>query len=185
MSRSLPAALSTELNATELKPFYAIELAFDSDTLRFWTGYGTIEANNEEWIGSGIVLTISTSSETTDLAANGINITLSGLDTSLVALALLENYRGRSAKLYIGALDAENQPVSDLYQVFAGRMDIMTIQEDGSTATISISIENVLIDLERPRARKYTNEEQLARYSGDNSLENVAKLADKQISWGK
>jgi len=185
MSRSLPAALSTELNATELKPFYAIELAFDSDTLRFWTGYGTIEANSEEWIGSGTVLTISTSSETTDLAANGINITLSGLDTSLVALALLENYRGRSAKLYIGALDAENQPVSDLYQVFAGRMDIMTIQEDGSTATISISIENVLIDLERPRARKYTNEEQLARYSGDNSLENVAKLADKQISWGK
>ena len=90
MSRSLPAALSTELNATELKPFYAIELAFDSDTLRFWTGYGNITANSEEWVGSGTVLTISTSSETTDLAANGINITLSGLDTSLVALALLE-----------------------------------------------------------------------------------------------
>lgn len=185
MSRSLPAALSSELNATELKPFYAIELGFDSDTIRFWTGYGNITANSEEWIGSGTVLSISTSTETSDLAANGINITLSGLDTSLVALALLENYRGRPAKLYIGALDSTNQPVSDLYQVFAGRMDILTIQEDGSTATISITIENVLIDLERPRSRKYTNEEQLARYSGDNSLENVAKLADKQISWGK
>jgi hypothetical protein len=185
MSRSLPAALSTELNATELKPFYAIELNFDSGGLYFWTGYGEISASNQTWIGSGTVLSISTSSETTDLAANGINITMTGLDTSLVALALLENYRGRSAKLYIGALDSNNQPVSDLYQVFAGRMDIMTIQEDGSTATISITIENVLIDLERPRSRKYTNEEQLARYSGDNSLENVAKLADKQISWGK
>lgn len=185
MSRSLPAALSTELNAKELKPFYAIELAFDSGTVRFWTGYGDINASGNLWIGSGSIMAISSSQEVTDLSANGLTLTFSGLDSSFIAIALQQNYRGRSAKLYLGALDSDNQPISDLYQVFAGRMDIMTIQENGSTATLTISVENVLIDLERPRTRKYTNEEQLARFSGDNSLEGVANLADRQISWGR
>lgn len=185
MARTLPEALATELGASELKPFYAIELAFDSGTVRFWTGYGDITANGEEWTGSGTVLGISNSNESTDLSANGINMTFNGLDSSFVSIALLENYRGRLMKCYLGCLDSTNQPVSDLYQLFAGRMDVMSISEDGNTATINISAENVLIDLERPRIRKYTDEEQRKRYPGDNSLELVATLQDKQISWGK
>lgn len=185
MARTLPAALSSELNADELKPFYAVELLFDSGDIRFWTGYGDITANGETWTGSGTVLGFSQTSENTDLAAEGMTLTFSGLDSSIVSILLGENYRGRIAKVYLGALNANNQPVSDMYQIFAGRMDVMTLQENGQTATVSISLENVLIDLERPRSRKLTNEEQLKRYSGDDSLKNVAKLQDRQISWGR
>ena len=185
MARTLPAALATELSATELKPFYAIEMVFDSGTVRFWTGYGDITANGETWTGSGTILAISNSNETTDLAANGLTFTFNGLEASFVAIALTENYRGRLVRCYLGCLDSENQPVSDLYQLFAGRMDVMSITEDGTTASITISSENVLIDLERPRIRKYTDEEQRKRFSNDNSLELVASMQDKQISWGK
>jgi hypothetical protein len=62
---------------------------------------------------------------------------------------------------------------------------VMTIQEDGQTATVSLQVENVLIDLERPRTRKYTDEEQRKRFPGDASLENVAALQDRQIAWGR
>jgi hypothetical protein len=78
-----------------------------------------------------------------------------------------------------------NQPVSDMYQIFAGRMDTMTLQENGQIATVSIGVENVLIDLERPRQIRLTNEDQLDRHSGDNSLSGVAALQDRQISWGR
>ena len=64
-------------------------------------------------------------------------------------------------------------------------MDVMTIQEDGQTATVSITVENVLVDLERPRIRKLTDEEQQSRYPGDISLQSVASLQDRQLSWGK
>jgi len=185
MARSLPSALSAEINATELKPFYAVEFLFDSGDVRFWTGLGEITANGEVWTGAGSVLSISDSAEGIDLSANGLTVLLSGLDSSIVAVALTENYRGRTCKVYMGALNATNQPVSDLYQVFAGRMDTMNIQEDGTTASISITIENVLIDLERARTRKLTDEEQRKRYPGDNSLSNVAGLQDRQISWGR
>jgi hypothetical protein len=185
MARTLPSALSAEFNADELKPFYAVELLFDSGDLRFWTGYGDITANSETWTGSGTVISFSSTNEATDLSANGMTITMTGLEASIISIMLSENYRGRLAKVYLGALGSNNLPVSSLYQIFAGRMDIMTLQENGETANISISIENVLIDLERPRARKLTNEEQLKRYPGDNSLKNVASLQDRQIAWGR
>lgn len=185
MARSLPSALSAEINSTELKPFYAVEFLFDSGDVRFWTGIGEITANSEIWSGAGSVMSISDSKEGIDLSADGLTIVLSGLDSSIVAIALTENYRGRTCKVYMGALNATNQPVSDLYQVFAGRMDTMNIQEDGTTASISITVENVLIDLDRARARKYTDEEQKKRYPGDNSLETVAGLQDRQILWGR
>ena len=185
MSRTLPSALATEFAADELKPFYAVELLFDSGELRFWTGYDEIEANGEIWTGSGMVMNVSGTSEPSDMSANGMTITFSGLDASIISVMLGENYRGRSAKVYLCALDATNQPVSDMYQVFAGRMDIMTLQENGSVSTISINVENVLIDLERARPIRLTNEDQLDRYSGDNSLSGVAQLQDRQISWGR
>lgn len=185
MARSLPAALTSEFGSTELQPFYAVELVFDSGTLNFWTGYGEITANSVTWTGAGQVLGISDSIENTDLGANGMTLTFSGLDSSFVSIALTENYRGRLAKVYIGALDADGASVSDLYQIFAGRMDTMTIQENGQTATLTLTVENVLIDLERPRTRLYTNEEQLERYPGDVSLENVAKLQDREVIWGR
>lgn len=185
MARTLPSALSTELDADSLKPFYAIELLFDSGDLRFWTGYGEIEVNGEIWNGSGQVISLSQTSEPSDLSANGMTITMSGIDSSIVAIMLGENYRGRSANVYLGCLAEDNLPVSDMYQVFAGRMDIMSMQENGQVATISISVENVLIDLERPRRFKLTNEDQLDRYPDDKSLSMVGPLQDKQIAWGR
>jgi hypothetical protein len=185
MARTLPAALATELSATELKPFYAIEMFFDSGTVRFWTGYDEITVNSEDWTGAGTVLGISNSNESTDLSANGLTLTFNGLESSFVAIALTENYRGRTVKVYLGCLDSDNQPVSNLYQLFAGRMDIMSINEDGKVANLTITAENVLIDLERARVRKYTDEEQRKRYPNDASLEFVATLQDKQIVWGR
>lgn len=185
MARSLPSALSTELNADELRPFYAVQFFFDSGTVGFWTGLGELQANGFTWYGGFGVLGISNSKENSDLGADGMTITLNGLESSFVSLALTENYRGRFCKVFLGALGSDFAAVSDLYQIFLGRMDTMTIQEDGATATIQITVENVLIDLERPRIRKYTNEEQLSRYAGDNSFETIAALQDKEIVWGR
>lgn len=183
MARSLPAALATEFSKDQLELFYAVELAFSSGTIRFWTGYGELTANSETWTGTGLVMAISNSQENTDLSANGLSLTFSGLDTSVVAFVLGENYRGRIARVYIGSL--VDQTPTDLYQIWAGRMDTMTIVEDGNTATVQINVENILIDLERPRLRLYTDEEQKTRYPNDNSLSKVAGLQDKQIIWGR
>lgn len=185
MSRSLPAALSTEFNAQELKPFQALELEFSDGVIRFWTGYGELSANGRDWSGVGQVLAISPTEESADLSALGMTFTLGGLDTSVISAVLNENYKLRPCALYVGALDADNQPVSDLFQTFSGFIDTISIEEDGDTATIVINAENKLIDLNRPRLRKLTDAEQKLRYPGDDSLAQVALLADRQLDWGK
>lgn len=183
--RALSSALASELDASKLKPFYALEFDFDSGAARLWTGLGELIADGETWTGGAGVIGISTSSETVDLSANNVTITLNGLDSSILTIALAEPYRNRPFTLYLGCLDEDNQSVGSMYQLFSGRMDTMSVEDSGSTANISLIVENALVDLERPRIRRLTNEEQLARYPGDESLSGVAGLQDRQISWGR
>jgi hypothetical protein len=74
---------------------------------------------------------------------------------------------------------------SDYAEVFAGELDQMNISEESSTATISVTVENVLIKLERPVVRRFTNEDQKSRFPNDRGLEFVAGLQDKEVFWGR
>ena len=183
MSRDLTTAVQNQLAASELEPFFAIKLAFDSGDVRIWTGYTDITVASETYIGGGQLLSISPIEETVEIAAKGVQFGLNGIDSSLVSVALTENYQGRSAKVYLGVLSS-GAVVSDPYLLFDGRMDVMSIEDSGETATITLSAESRLIDLERSRVRRYTNSDQQNQFPGDTCLRFVADLQDKEIAWG-
>ena len=63
----------------------------------------------------------------------------------------------------------------------------MTVQESVETAVITVSVENRLIDLEKPRVRRYTPEDQkidLPFNVRDNGFDEVASVQNKEIIWG-
>lgn len=184
MTRSLGTDFTNALSADELRPFFAVELDFSSDPVRLWGGYGDITIGGETYIGSADFMRISETEETAEIKATGINITLSGLPTSLISAALTEDYQGRDITLYFGTL-ADDGTINDTpYVLFKGRMDVMNIQEDGDQATINITGENRLIDLEVARERRYTSEDQKIDYPADKGLEFVADLQAKELVWG-
>ena len=180
MSRTIPAAILTALSQESVEPFYAVELKFSAGTVRFWTGYGDRTIDGQTYTGTGNLLNISGIEEVADLSAKGITLTLSGIDTALVSLALQEPYQGREARVLFGVVG-----VSDYVEVFAGLMDVMTIQEDGTTATIELTVESKLVSLQRPNMRRYTSESHKARYPGDTFFDFVEQLQDKEIAWGR
>ena len=184
MTRTVTTAVNNEFTATELSPFFAVELAFDEGTVRLWTGYGTIQVDGNDFLSGGDILGVSGITETADVAANGITITLSGLDASLVASALTEDYQGRACNLYVGVLSDAGAVIADPIKVFAGRMDLMSVEDNGATADITITAENRLIDLERSRVRRYTSEDQKLDFTDDRGLDFVAELQDKEVIWG-
>jgi hypothetical protein len=141
------------------------------------TGTGTVKF---AYIGSGTLLSISGIEEVADLSAKGITLTLSGVDTSLVSLAIQEPYQGRSARVLLGVTG-----VNEFVEVFAGLMDVMTLQEDGSSATIELTVESKLVTLQRPNVRRYTSASQKLRYSTDTFFDYVEELQDKEIAWGR
>jgi hypothetical protein len=180
MSRTIPSALLTSLSQPEVHPYYAVELDFDSAPIRLWTGYGERTIFSNTYTGGGNLLTISGLEEASDLSAKGITLSLSGVPSTLVTLALSEPYQRRECKVYFGTTDT-TVPI----EVFSGLMNTMTIEDSGETSVISIAVESKLIRLEKASNRRYTEENHLSRHTGDTFFSYVTDLQDKDVVWGR
>jgi len=219
MSRDLATEFVDVLQQDVIYPFFAVDLMFDvresvdvnGDPITFgplyvWSGYGDLTIGSKTYLGAGQLLSVSSVEETTEIEAKGASITLSGIPSDFLSLALSEPYQGRECKIYFG-LWLNNKTIitqasdtittEDLFEfvtegetkhlaeIFSGELDQMNISEESSTATISITVENVLIKLERPVVRRFTDQDQRSRFPSDKGLEFVASLQDKEIFWGK
>ena len=151
MSRTVPSALLTALSQPEVQPYYAVELDFDSAPVRLWTGYGDLTIGVDTYTGSGNLLSIGGLEEVNDLSAKNITLTLSGVPSSLVSIALTEPYQRREAKVYFGTTDTSS-PI----EVFSGVMNTMSIEDSGETSVITVAVESKLIRLEKASNRRYT-----------------------------
>ena len=205
MSRDLSTGVSDALEDDVIYPFTAVELQFDGgNVIRLWTGVGTLVFEGQSWVGAGELLDISSIEETADIAAKGATITLSGVPSSVLSLALSEPYQGRIGKIYLGLfktafllkessafilleggdkINLETQDTS-LTEVFSGFMDRMTIDEQADSSTIGLSLENKLVTLERPRTARYSHEFQRTIDSTDKGLEYVESIQLKEFVWG-
>lgn len=177
MSRSgVPSGFSDD----SLNAFIAVELAFDSGTTRLWNGYGDLTVAGETHTGTGNLMSISAIEESGEISAKGLNVVLSGVPSSLLSLALTENYQNRGFKVYVGTISSGTVAS---YEAFSGRMDVMTLQESGDTCTISLTAESRLIDLERPRVRRYTPEDQKLIDADDTGLDFINSLQEATFEW--
>lgn len=181
MSRDIPTSLFNALDDAVVYPFFAVDLDFDSGPLYIWTGYGDLTIGSKTYIGAGQLINISSVEETTEMEAKGATLTMSGIPSSFLSLALQEPYQGRECRIYFGMTDNP----SDYIEIFSGELDQMNISEEASTATIAVTVENALIRLERPIVRRFTNEDQKSRFPTDTGLRFIAGLQDKEIFWGR
>lgn len=184
MSRALTSGMVTAVTSAVVRPILLAEFDFDGGTVYMWTGYGTLSWGGHSFLGAGNLCGVAPIAEVVDTSAKGTSFTLNGIPSSLLATALTENYQGRAAKLWLGALDSSNAIIADPYLIFGGRMDTMTIDDGGETGSISLTAENRLIDLNRSRERRYTDQDQRIDYPSDLGLQYVVGLQDKQIVWG-
>ena len=185
MSRSLTSSMQTAVTADLVRPIILVQCAFDSGDLNLWNGIGTLTVSSVDYVGAGTLLSIGEIAESSELQANGITVTLSGITDPLLSKARDEDYQGRELKVLLGAMDSSNGVISDPVIVFSGFMDTMVINDSAETATIQIAVENRLIEFERTRIRRYTAEDQKIDYPNDKGLEFVAELAEKEILWGR
>jgi hypothetical protein len=215
MSRDLTAEFVNEIEKAAVTAFFAVELMFDvtqqnpSGPLRFWSGLGEQTIDGNIYVGSGNMLGISTIDETSEISAKGATLTLSGIPSELISLALSEPYQGRKCKIYFGILQADTEYLSQednslilnedgsgiilsqldlaatMSEIFSGYIDQMNIDEGPETATISVGVESRLIDLQRPRVLRYTRESQRSRFPNDKGFDFVNDLQSKKFAWGR
>ena len=88
--RSLTTDMQAAIVAGVLAPAYFVALQFDSGTKYMWTGVGTVLWNGQDWEGQGDFLGVSQITQTSDLSAESITISLSGLNADDVSSAMTD-----------------------------------------------------------------------------------------------
>lgn len=182
MARALTAAMLAAIAADTVKPVLIAKIGTSGPDVNVWTGIGEISFQSEIYSGIGNFGGVSPVNETSDLRAAGLNFSLSGIPSSMVATALGNIRYGRPAMLWFGLIDiATGALVADPYRLFSGLTDVPSLDEGPETSIITISAENRLIDLERARVRRYTPEDQNIDYPTVAPVAVSAALASPAV----
>lgn len=185
MSRVLSNAMKEMAVAKVVRPIFLVHMVFDSSELNIWSGVGDLSFDSVTYTGLGDLLSISEIKETSDISATGINVSLSGVKTSLIAIAKDQDYQGRELTVRLGAFNESGSLIADPVIIFSGFMDTMTIAEAGAYSSITIAVENKLVAFERAKVRRYTAEDQKIEYPADKGFEFVTSIVQKEIFWGR
>lgn len=187
--RDLDAAIVARLGDRVIYPALFFEGVFWSGGaeayLRLWSGVGTFAWNGVDWLGGGHLLSVSPVEETSEVRAVGFRVSLNGQASANISLVLQAMRQGKPGKVWLGLLTQAGALVADPTLIKRGKLDVAMIEDSATDCRISVSYEDRLIDLERPREARYTHEDQQRSIPGDRGFEYVPSLQDAKIPWGK
>jgi len=184
VSRGITTAASNAAASDTVRPVWFFEGEFSSGYVRLWTGLGDISWDSKTWQGVGNLGSVDAVRETAEIRAEGINLSLSGIPSDIVSKVLTEARTGKPVNVWLGLLTSAGTVIADPIDYFQGRMDVPTIEDAGDTSVVRITAESRLISLERPRIRRYTDEDQQSEYSGDKGFEHAATTFSAVIPFG-
>lgn len=187
-SRGLTSGMQTAVAGGNFVPALFVFCDFSSGPVYVWTGWGSISWNGHTWTGLGDFIACDKIAEDAQVAARSLKLSLNGVPSSIITIAMTDLYRGRACQIFLGAFDTTTNPptlISSPIQIFGGRMDVMTIRDAGDKCNIDLTVETRLIDLQRQRERRFTDADQKFFYPGDTGFQYVAGLQDQLIYWGQ
>jgi hypothetical protein len=117
--------------------------------------------------------------------AQGITLELHGADAARISLALDDSdiVQGTPISIRTAIIDTSTYQILDAPVEWVGTMDTMSIGEDGTSASISVTCESKAVDLLRGNAWMYTDADQRLVNATDGSFKYVVDQIDKPIVW--
>ena len=184
LTRALTSDYLDELEASNVKIAFFYEGEFSSGTIRLWTGVGNIDWDSKTWLGNSWFQGWSGVGETSEIKAVSMDITLAGVPQDVLALVLNEASQNKMGRLYLAFLDADEEVIADPYLLFEGKLDYPEINDSAESATVVISYESELIELETAEEFRYTDINQKSFYPSDKGLEYITSLSVWDGFWG-
>lgn len=182
MSRDLQAAVLSAVTSSSVRPVLLYYGTWASGDVHFWTGLGDREWNGSTWTGIGTLGRVAEVVETAETRIEGIVVELTGVPLANIALALGQARHGLPGTLYFGTVDASDTLTADV--MFRGRMDVVSINDGGESATIQVRYLSRLAELRKALGRRFTDADQKARFPSDRGLEYLGGIQDAHPPWG-
>lgn len=165
---------------------------FKDDPVRWWRGFGDLEAGGHTWQGLGQLVDIDGLGQAVGAVAPPTTFTLSGVDRRIAGFVrnASEKVKDRRVIVYIQFFATASTTDSELWApldqpnaVWTGRMDQIRYTTSGDQRTVTLTGESIWADRNRPPFGLLTDADQRARFSGDVGLGQVAGLVNKTIRY--
>jgi hypothetical protein len=176
----------TELEKSVTRVVYFAEFHFASGTLYLSSAMQTITWGGHDWIGLGSIGAIGAVEEADSLDAKSLDFTLNVAQTSLLAEAVgnVDDYRGRTAKLYMCPLDEQFRLIDTPQRCWSGSMDQMSVGIDADgKGQIALRCETAAYGMKRRPALRINAAQQGKKYPNDTSFNYQNDLIARPQLW--
>lgn len=153
-----------------------------STTVRLNTTSWDLAWNGQTWQGANGVGLIDVIDDSPG-QVKGLRFNLTGVPSSMLAIALAEPLQGKAVTIYTAIFDVLTYQIINTYVEWAGYLDTMQIVEQGDKADITVNAEHAGIDLIRPRLTRYTAQDQARIAPGDRGFQFVIAQSETPITW--
>lgn len=185
-NRTLTSQIATEVDGSLVRPVLLVFFDFPSEAVYLCTAHKTVSYNGNDYLALGKFVNFSSFPETADSGTQGLEISVTGFDSDLLADVLQDQYRGSACQVDLAFLDSSEAIIPDPITLYRGQMDKGTIRDSGKDSVINLKIESRLLDQLRPREWRYTDADQQSLYpgQGDAGLKDIPKIQNLHIEWG-
>jgi len=197
MPRLLTADMIAALSAPVVRLALFCQLTFGDNVYYLWSGLGPMTWSGMTFQGVGTLGAISEISEDSNVEAKNVVISLSGIPSALVLEVAYEVRLLGVCNIWLACYNADGFLISTPVLSYQGKMDEPQMTDDGEHCTVSLSCENVLVDLNRAVYRRYTADDQqidlaatltrlgLSSTTVDTGFAHVAGLQEQITFWGR
>jgi len=197
MPRLMTPAMIAALTSSDVRLALFVQLTFGDNTYYLWSGIGNMTWNGMTFTGVGTLGAVSEISEDSDVEAKNVVVSLSGIPSALVLEVAYEVRLLGTCNIWMACYNADGSLIADPILSYQGKMDAPEMTDDGQHCTVSISLENVLVDLNRPCYRRFTADDQqmdladtltrlhLPSTTVDTGFSHVPGLIERVTFWGR
>ena len=180
--RSLSAPTLAALAGGQLAIVQLVHMAFASP-IALNTSNLHLVWDSVTYIGAGAVGAIGQVDDSPG-EIKGLNFQLIGVDSAYISLALDDAgvVQGTPVTIRTAILNS-SYVVLDAPIEWTGKLDSMSIEEDGETCTISVSAESSAVDILRGGPLTYSDADQKSLYGTDRAFEFITLQAIPPIIW--
>ena len=188
--RTISSTNETATLAANTKIVIFVRLDFSSGVQRWHSEIGPKTATHplygaELYTGIGDFGGISSElKESTSGAPEPLQLAITGVDSSLINIALVDDYFRREAELMLGIEDAAGDLIDDPIILYSGYMDKVDAMVKQNLAQLMMNLESRGTSFLTFSDWRFTDEDLQAEYPGDLMGEYIYAMYDLQLHWG-
>lgn len=172
------------LASDSCQPLPFVHLDIKDDSVFVWGGPDDITWGGNTFIGIGTLGQIGNIQSDTKGGVSAVDVSVNGIDPTLLQDAKSTAYKGRSASIWIGLFDDNLSLLEDPALFVSGEMSAMSLLDGMEKGSISVTIESRGALLKKNRTTLRTDENHQRHHPGDKFFNFVPKVRQKTVYWG-